>query len=106
MTKGRLAVAPVVSLAELLGAIEGSNVLTKLVVGCGDIEILNRLVVSGLMDSHVEDTKMQLAQIEQGVIDVFGLDEVVDQFVWNLLAGLWLVAGIFLPGGHILWGES
>lgn len=56
----------------------------------------------GLVDCHVIDTKMQLTEGEQSIVDVLGLDEVVDQVIWNLLRRLRLPGSLLFPGGEVL----
>lgn len=55
------------------------------------------------MDSHVEDSKVELSQVEQGGIDMLRLDEVLNQIVWNLSCGIWFLSSMFLPRLVVLW---
>lgn len=55
---------------------------------------------------HVEDAKVQLAEVEQRVVDVLGADQVLDDFVGNALGRLGLAVGLLLPGGKVLRGQG
>ena len=56
----------------------------------------------GFVHRHVEDAKVQLAEVEQRVVDVLGPDQVLDDFVGNALGRLGLAVGLFFPCGEVL----
>lgn len=103
MTKCGFSVTPGVALAQNLGSIKRSNLLSKLVVSLRNVHVLDRFVILGLVNSHIEDSKVELSQVEQGCVDMLRLDEVLDQFIWDLGCGVWLIPRVLLPSLEILW---
>lgn len=85
MTKCSLSVTPIESLAQLFRPIKLTNLLAQPVVQLRHVQLLYRIGALTLMHRHIEDAKMQLAQIEQGIVDVACLDDVVDERVRHLL---------------------
>lgn len=87
--------------------------LAETVVGGRDGEGGDISVAGGFVDGHVENTKVQLAQVEEGVVDVLGADEVVDDVVgdalgWGRGGGFAAAAGLvsFLPAGEVFGREG
>jgi len=68
-------------------------------------------VVCRFVHGHVEDAEVQLAQVEQGVVDVLRLDQFRNQVVgdflrrFGLCAAVCAVGGLFLPRLEILGRE-
>ena len=58
MAKRSLTVSPRKVLAKHLGSLELRNLLAKRVILGRDVKVLNLLMASGLVDCHVEDTKV------------------------------------------------
>ena len=44
------------------------------------------------MNCHVEDAEMELAKVEDSIVNVLRLDLEIDELVWDLLAGLKVLA--------------
>ena len=55
MAKGRLAVTPVIALAEFLRPVKLADILAKLIVGLGRIESLDCIMRRAFMHCHIED---------------------------------------------------
>lgn len=113
MAEGGFTVAPVVAGTESFGAVHLSDFLAEAVVGSRDGEGGDIGVAGGLVDGHIEDAEVELAQVEEGVVDVLGANEVVDDVVgdtlrWRCGGGLAAAAGLvgFLPAGEVLGRES
>lgn len=98
--------APFLAQAKALRALHLCDLLAQGVVCSRDRKLLDLLVALGLVDGHVEDTKVQLAKVEQGIVDVLGADEVLDNGVRDLLRGGFLATGLLLPGGEVVRRES
>lgn len=77
--------APFLAQAQALWALHLCDLLAQGVVCSRDGKLRDLLVALGLVDGHVEDTKVQLAKVEQGIVDVLGADEVLDNGVRDLL---------------------
>lgn len=111
MAERRFAVAPRGPLTQHLGPVNLADLFPQLVVRLRDLEGFDGRVVRRFVHGHVEDAEVQLAQVEQGVVDVLGLDEVGNQLVRDFLgrfrsrAGVVAVSGLFLPCLEILGRE-
>ena len=94
---------PFVVSAYLGGGVELGDFVAELVEEFAEVEGFGGLVGGGFVDGHVEDAKVELAEVEEGVVDVFGLDEVGDELVRELGFGVGCVlAGLVAPGGVVL----
>lgn len=54
------------------------------------------------MDCHVEDAEVELAQVEEGAVDVFDADLLLDQVVGNLCTGEVVIG----EGLELRWGPA
>lgn len=113
VTEGGLAMAPVIAGAEGFGAVHLRDLSAEAVVGGGYGQSLDILVAGRFVDGHVKDTKVQLAQVEEGIIDMLGGDQTLDDVVWDALRrrgrrGLTAALGLlgFLPAGKVLGGQG
>ena len=102
VTKRSLAMAPFRAHTEHFRPIESGDLCSQGIEELSAIRLLQLFVALGLVDCHVIDTKMQLTEGEQSIVDVLGLDEVVDQVIWNLLRRLRLPGSLLFPGGEVL----
>ena len=57
------------------------------------------------VNGHVEDSKVELAEVEEGAVDVLGADEFSDKVVWDFLRGWGFCRGmggiLITPGSEI-----
>lgn len=108
MAERRLAVAPFIAHAYRLRPVHERDLLAQLVVRRGDGQLLDLLLALRLVDGHVEDAKVQLAEVEQRLVDVFRADEVRDDFVGDLFGrrGRDVLAGLFAPSCHVVRREG
>lgn len=104
--------APFVGSAESLHAAHLGDLLTKAVVGGRQRQGLDIGMALGGVDAHIEDTEVQLAEVEKRVVDVLGADEVLNDIVWDTLGGgtsggLAAAACLlgFLPTGQVFGGQ-
>lgn len=79
-------IVPLLSLS--FRALDTRQFRSKLIVKLAEIHVGDLLVRLGRVHSHVEDTKVQLTEVEQSIIDVLGGDELLNEVVRNLLFGL------------------
>ena len=81
--------------------------MAELVVQFAELEGFGLLVALRFVDRHVEDAEVELAEVEERVVDVLGLDEGLDQLVRDFLLGFGGVrAGLFAPCGFVFGGEG
>ena len=111
MTECSLTVAPIRWEAEGLRAFDAGDLEAEVVVEFGELEGFGCRVRFGAVDCHIEDAEVELAEVEEGIVDVLGLDLKIDKGVWNLFAGLVVLAQIlelfFSPAPvleHLTWG--
>lgn len=78
---------PVKTFAHLRRCIKLGQIVANLVINLTKIHSLHLSMRLGLMDRHVEHSEMQLSEIEQSTINVLSPDQILDQIVWELLAG-------------------
>lgn len=107
MAKGGLAVTPgpvllAISTRRHLGTIQLGDILAELVVSLGDGQSLDFLVACRRVHGHVKDTEVQLAEVEQGVVDVLGADQALNEVVRDSLRRLASVLGALLEGSLVL----
>ncbi len=111
MPERRFAVPPREPFTQHLGSVELADLFSELVVRLREIDTLDGRVVRWFVHGHVEDAEVQLAQIEQGVVDVLRLDQFRNQLVRDFLRRLGLcaavcaVGGLFLPRLEVLGRE-
>jgi hypothetical protein len=82
-----LAVAPVAWESEGFGAFDAGDLGAEVVVEFAQLESLSLGVRLWSVDCHVKDTEMQLAEVEECVVDVLDADLFVDEIVGDLVAG-------------------
>ena len=99
MSERSLSVTPVRFEAEFFGAFEAGDLGAELVVHFRELEGFGFGVGGGRVDRHVEDAEVELAEVEEGVVDVLDGDLLLDEIVGNLLAGEVMVAERFELGG-------
>lgn len=102
MTKGGFTMPPFLAQAQALWALHLCDLLAQGIVCSRDRKLLDLLVALGLVDGHVKDTKVQLAKVEEGIVDVLSADEVLDHRVRDLFRGGFLAACLLLPGSEVV----
>ena len=89
---------PFITHTEHLRAIKPRDLRPQGIEQFRAIRLFQLLVALRFMDCHVEDAEMQLTESEQGIVDVLGLDEVLDQLIRDLLRRLRLPLSMLFPG--------
>lgn len=103
MPEGGLSISPCISLSQSFRSVDFADVLPERVVRVGYLHGFESLVVFGLMNGHVKNTKMQLTKVEQGSVQVLGLDQFMDQFIRDPFFRLGrLVSRSLGPGVEVL----
>lgn len=97
MAKRGLTMAPFVTLTEDFRALELRDLFPQGIVRCRNRKLLDGIMTFRLMNCHVENTKVELAEVEQSIIDMLRPDQVLNNIVWNLFRWLGLAAVVFLP---------
>ena len=88
VTKSGLTITPVKAFTQRLRPIERTDVLAEAVVKLAHLEILDLIVGLAFVHSHIEDTEVELAKVEESVIDMARADDAVDQVVGHSLRRL------------------
>ena len=68
--------------------LQATDLLAQLIVQDARVEGLEVGVRGGGVDGHVEDAEVQLAEVEEGVVDVLDRDDLLDEVLGDLLARL------------------
>lgn len=97
MAEGSFAVAPGV-VSSWLGPCEMRDLFAEGVVEGGRVEGGDFFVRLRGVDGHVVDAEVELAEVEEGVVDVFGFDQGRDQAVGDGGAGFSGVGTFGLSG--------
>lgn len=106
MAECSLSMTPLVTHPQFLRSAHSGDFLAERVVSSRDREVLDILVSLGFVDSHVENTEMQLAEVEKGIVDVFRADQVLDHIVGDAFGRLGLAIGLLFPSGEVLRGDG
>lgn len=80
--------SPIIPLTEFFRSLDLRNLATQGVVRRRGVECLNSSMRRRFVHGHVKDAEMQLAQIEQCVVDVFGANQTVDNIIGDSLLHL------------------
>mgnify|MGYP003637798741 CR=1 FL=1 len=99
MSKGSLSITPIGFETEFFGTFDAGDLGAELVVHFRELEGFGFGVRGGRVDRHVEDAEVELAEVEEGVVDVLDGDLFLDEIVSDLLAGEVVVAEGFELGG-------
>ena len=54
------------------------------------------------MDSHVEDTEVKLAEVEQGIVDVFRANQILNEVVRDVFGRLGFAVCLLFPAGEVV----
>ena len=99
VSESGLTVTPVETFTQRLRPIERTDLLAEAVVKFAHLEILDLIVGLAFVHSHIEDTEVELTEVEECIVDVTGADDTVDQIVrqgLGRLLGVWL--GLLVSG--------
>jgi len=78
-------VTPVITSTKDFRSVDLGDVLAHAIVQFAEVHLLQRFMARSLMHSHIEGAKVKLSEVEERIVDMLSLQEVVDQFIRNVL---------------------